>query len=90
MKIALVGYGKMGKIIEEIALKRGHEIVARLKETPTAENLNNPDVAIEFSIPEAGDDGYFLENNAGKDTITVWLTDSTLYSEQQISTIKSP
>ena len=53
MKIALVGYGKMGKIIEEIALKRGHEIVARLKETPTAENLNNPDVAIEFSIPEA-------------------------------------
>ncbi|MEG2078918.1 4-hydroxy-tetrahydrodipicolinate reductase [Chryseobacterium sp.] len=53
MKIALVGYGKMGKIIEEIALKRGHEIVARLKETPTAENLNNPDVAIEFSVPEA-------------------------------------
>lgn len=53
MKIALVGYGKMGKIIEEIAQKRGHEIVARLKETPTAENLNNPDVVIEFSIPEA-------------------------------------
>ncbi|WP_262152152.1 4-hydroxy-tetrahydrodipicolinate reductase [Chryseobacterium foetidum] len=53
MKIALVGYGKMGKIIEEIAQKRGHEIVARLKETPTAENLNNPDVVIEFSVPEA-------------------------------------
>lgn len=53
MKIALVGYGKMGKIIEEIAQKRGHEIVARLKETPTKENLNNPDVVIEFSVPEA-------------------------------------
>jgi 4-hydroxy-tetrahydrodipicolinate reductase len=53
MKIALVGYGKMGKIIEEIAQKRGHEIVARLKETPTPENLNNPDVVIEFSLPEA-------------------------------------
>ncbi|MDQ0065727.1 4-hydroxy-tetrahydrodipicolinate reductase [Chryseobacterium lathyri] len=53
MRIALVGYGKMGKIIDEIAQKRGHEIVARLKETPTAENLNNPDVAIEFSLPEA-------------------------------------
>ncbi|MBD8082778.1 4-hydroxy-tetrahydrodipicolinate reductase [Chryseobacterium caseinilyticum] len=53
MKIALVGYGKMGKIIEEISQKRGHEIVARLKETPTAENLNNPDVVIEFSVPEA-------------------------------------
>lgn len=53
MRIALVGYGKMGKIIDEIAQKRGHEIVARLKETPTAENLNNADVAIEFSLPEA-------------------------------------
>lgn len=56
MRIALVGYGKMGKIIDEIAQKRGHEIVARLKETPTAENLNNPDVAIEFSLPEAAFD----------------------------------
>ena len=53
MKIALVGYGKMGKIIDEIATKRGHEIVARLSETPTPENLNNPDVVIEFSNPEA-------------------------------------
>lgn len=52
MKIALVGYGKMGKIIGELAEKKGHEIVARLNETPTAENLNNPDVAIEFSNPE--------------------------------------
>ncbi|SDM23570.1 4-hydroxy-tetrahydrodipicolinate reductase [Chryseobacterium taihuense] len=52
MRIALVGYGRMGKIIDEIATKRGHEIVARLKETPTAESLNNPDVVIEFSLPE--------------------------------------
>ncbi|WP_292010627.1 4-hydroxy-tetrahydrodipicolinate reductase [Chryseobacterium sp.] len=52
MKIALVGYGKMGKIIDEIATQRGHEVVARLKETPTAENLNSPDVVIEFSLPE--------------------------------------
>lgn len=52
MKIALVGYGKMGRIIDEVATKRGHEVVARLKETPTAENLNNPDVVIEFSLPE--------------------------------------
>ena len=53
MRIALVGYGKMGKIIEEVAQKRGHSIVAQLNETPTLENLNNPDVAIEFSNPEA-------------------------------------
>ncbi len=53
MRIALVGYGKMGRIIEDIAVKRGHEIVAKLNETPTPENLNNPDVAIEFSMPES-------------------------------------
>jgi len=53
MKIALVGYGKMGKIIDEIATRRGHEIVARLSETPNSENLNDPDVVIEFSQPEA-------------------------------------
>ena len=52
MKIALVGYGKMGKIIDEIATKKGHEIVAKLNETPTLKNLNNPDVVIEFSNPE--------------------------------------
>lgn len=53
MKIALVGYGKMGKIIDELASAQGYEIVARLTETPTAQNLNNPDVVIEFSQPEA-------------------------------------
>ncbi len=52
MKIALVGYGKMGHIIDEIATKKGHEIVARLNESPTLENLNDPDVVIEFSNPE--------------------------------------
>ncbi len=52
MKIALVGYGKMGKIIDELASAKGHEIVARLTETPTAHNLKNPDVVIEFSQPE--------------------------------------
>ena len=52
MKIALVGYGKMGKIIDEIATQRNHEIVARLNESPTSENLNNADVVIEFSNPE--------------------------------------
>lgn len=52
MTIALVGYGKMGKIIDEISQNRGHEVVARLRETPTLENLNNPDVVIEFSNPE--------------------------------------
>ncbi len=52
MKIALVGYGKMGKIIDGIATNRGHEIVARLSQTPTKETLNDADVVIEFSQPE--------------------------------------
>ena len=65
MKIALVGYGKMGKIIDEIATHRNHEIVARLNETPTSENLKNADVAIEFSNPEVAFNNIkiCLENN---------------------------
>jgi 4-hydroxy-tetrahydrodipicolinate reductase len=51
MKIALVGYGKMGKAIEEIALNQNHEIVARLEKKPTQDNLNGAEVAIEFSTP---------------------------------------
>jgi 4-hydroxy-tetrahydrodipicolinate reductase len=53
MKIALLGYGKMGKAIEEIAVKRGHEIVLRKTENNTFEGLENADVAIDFSIPDA-------------------------------------
>lgn len=53
MKIALLGYGKMGQIIERIAIERGHEIVLRKDEFNTYEGLSNADVAIEFSIPTA-------------------------------------
>lgn len=56
MKIALVGYGKMGKIIEELARGKNHEIVATLNESPSIENLNSPDVVIEFSNPEVAFD----------------------------------
>lgn len=56
MKIALVGYGKMGKIIEELAVAKNHEIVAALNESPTIDNLNSPDVVIEFSNPEVAFD----------------------------------
>ena len=57
MKIALIGYGKMGKAIEEIALERGHEIVLKVSlDNPddfTVSNLQNADVAIEFTGPES-------------------------------------
>ncbi|KGO87614.1 dihydrodipicolinate reductase [Flavobacterium rivuli WB 3.3-2 = DSM 21788] len=53
MKIALLGYGKMGKVIENIALQRGHEIVLRKKSNDSFEGLEDADVAIDFSIPDA-------------------------------------
>lgn len=59
MKIAIVGYGKMGQMIERIALSRGHEVVARFDidnnrngEGLIRENLEGVDAAIEFSTPE--------------------------------------
>lgn len=51
MKIALLGYGKMGKVIEQIALQRSHEIVLRKTSTNSFDGLQNADVAIDFSIP---------------------------------------
>jgi 4-hydroxy-tetrahydrodipicolinate reductase len=53
MKIALLGYGKMGQVIERIALERGHEIVLRKNISDTFEGLENADVAIDFSAPDA-------------------------------------
>ena len=55
MKIALLGYGKMGREIEKAALERGHEIVLIIDETNTGDmtlkNLKMADTAIDFSIP---------------------------------------
>jgi len=51
MKIALLGYGKMGQVIEKIALERGHEIVLKKDEFNTYDGLSTADVAIDFSIP---------------------------------------
>ena len=56
MKIALLGYGKMGKVIERIALERGHEIVLKKDEFNTYDGLANADVAIDFSVPMAAVD----------------------------------
>ena len=54
MKIALIGYGKMGHMIEEIALSRGHEIVARI-DVGDAFDLKGADVAIEFTTPSTAE-----------------------------------
>lgn len=53
MKIALLGYGKMGKTIEQIALQRGHEIVLKIDENSPDFDITLADIAIDFSIPAA-------------------------------------
>lgn len=53
MKIALLGYGKMGKVIEKIALERGHQIVLKKGSNDTFNGLENADVAIDFSTPNS-------------------------------------
>jgi 4-hydroxy-tetrahydrodipicolinate reductase len=80
MNIALIGYGKMGKAIEELALRRGHTITCKI----SSQNLSefNPrvlqwaDVAIEFSTPESAFSNISMCLDAGVPTIsgtTGWL-----------------
>lgn len=56
MKIALIGYGKMGKVIEKIAQLNGHQIVYKSTSTQKEGKLSEADVAIEFSTPETAFD----------------------------------
>ncbi len=53
MKIALFGYGRMGKMIAQIALQRGHTIVAKIDVDTPRVDFSNVDVAIDFSMPSA-------------------------------------
>ena len=53
MNIALFGYGKMGKMIEQTAIERGHSIVAKVEVDTTNIDFSNMDVAIDFSMPDA-------------------------------------
>jgi len=80
MKIALIGYGKMGRATEEIALQKGHEIVLKIGSGNlnqfTSEGLQDADVCIEFSTPETAFENVSRCLQAGKPTIcgsTAWL-----------------
>jgi 4-hydroxy-tetrahydrodipicolinate reductase len=80
MKIALIGYGKMGRAIEKIALKKGHEIVLKIDignaEDLNQENLSKADVAIEFTGPSSAADNLKICASAGIPAIcgsTGWL-----------------
>lgn len=80
MKIALLGYGKMGRAIEEIALQRGHEVVVKVGienlEDKSVENLKKADVVIEFTGPESAFDNLKLCADTGVPVVcgsTGWL-----------------
>ncbi len=80
MKIALIGYGKMGRMIEEIALSRGHEIVSTI-DIDNQEEFDSPafasaDVAIEFTTPWTAYDNYLKAWKAGVKVVsgsTGWM-----------------
>jgi 4-hydroxy-tetrahydrodipicolinate reductase len=80
MKIALIGYGKMGKEIEKAAFRRGHEIFLTVdignQEDLTKENLQACDIAIEFTTPETAVGNYLKCLEAGIPVVsgtTGWL-----------------
>src|SRR3954464_6864894 len=80
MRIALIGYGKMGKAIERIALAKGHEVVLKIDldngHEMTAENLRTADVAIEFTGPASAAANLLACARAGIRTVsgsTGWL-----------------
>ncbi|HVX26506.1 MAG TPA: 4-hydroxy-tetrahydrodipicolinate reductase [Parafilimonas sp.] len=74
MKIALIGYGKMGKAIEEIANKNGDEIVLKIsssnKDLFTIDNIKKADVAIEFTNPHSAVDNIKKCIDAGVPVVT--------------------
>jgi len=80
MKIALIGYGKMGRMIEEIALQRGHEIVSII-DIDNQQDFESPafasaDVAIEFTTPWTAYDNYLKAWRAGVKVVsgsTGWM-----------------
>ena len=81
MKIALIGYGKMGHVIEQIAKDRGHEVVLILDalinpQDFTKENLQKAEIAIEFTRPDAAYRNYITCFEAGIPVVsgtTGWL-----------------
>ena len=80
MNIALIGYGKMGKEIEKIAIARGHEIVSIIdinnQEDFNSEAFKSADVAIEFTNPTVAHDIYMKTLAAGAKLVsgsTGWM-----------------
>ncbi len=89
MKIALIGYGKMGKEIEQIAISRGHSVDLKIdinnQHDLTVENLSKVDVAIEFTIPTSAIENYKICFRAGVPVVsgtTGWLEKRPLVEKE--------
>ena len=80
MKIALLGYGRMGKTIEKIALQRGHTIVLKVDENTKEYDIKIADIAIDFSIPSVAFNNI---SNCLNNNIPVITFDSDLLEEDQ-------
>ena len=97
MKIALIGYGKMGKAIEQIAIEKGHEIVLKISDENlqdcTIVNLQKSDVAIEFTSPESALHNIRMCIDAGVPVVcgtTGWVNEEDKikkYCEEQNGTL---
>lgn len=89
MNIALLGYGKMGKAIEEIALQKKHHIVLKINDKNldelTKENLQRADVAIEFTSPQSAVHNILLCFDAGLPVVcgtTGWLIEMNIVQQK--------
>ncbi len=89
MNIALIGYGKMGKAIEEIALQKGHHIVVTIDDQNldelTIDNLRKADVAIEFTMPQSAVNNILQCFDAGVSVVcgtTGWLEQKNFVEEK--------
>ena len=94
MKIVLIGYGKMGRAIEETAQQRGHKIILKIDINNlsefTRENLQPADVAIEFTGPQTAFDNVIKTINSGIPLVcgsTGWIEKSDSYRMEKVKTL---
>ena len=78
MKIALLGYGKMGKVIEKIAISRGHDVILKIDKDTDPYDITTVDVAINFSTPDSAVENIQIALENGVPVIsgtTGWLSE---------------
>lgn len=102
MKIVLVGYGKMGRMVEDIAIQKGYSIVAKIHSTSSLSSIHetsvkNADICIDFSTPEAAVSNIRKLANLKKNIVvgtTGWYSNleevKHIVKENQIGFIYSP